>query len=52
MSGIKKYTCNEYREEMILLGLKNRLQNEKMSPEESEQIKKEIRELEIVMGLD
>ncbi len=52
MTYIKKYTCNEYREEMILLSLNNRLNDEKTTEDEIKQIKKEINELEIAMGLD
>lgn len=46
-----KYTCNEYREEMILLGLQKRLANPDLSKEEKEAILKEIARVEEQMGL-
>jgi hypothetical protein len=36
------YTCNEYREEMILLALQRRLQQEQLSDEERAKIAEEI----------
>ncbi len=47
-----KYTCNDYREEMILLGLKRRLALEELDEEEKEEIIKKIRENEKAMGID
>ncbi len=47
-----KYTCNDYREEMILLGLKRRLALEKLDKDEKEEIIKKIRENEKAMGID
>ncbi len=46
------YTCVDYRTEMILLGLKRRLQNESLSEEEKKAIRLQIKELEATMGLD
>jgi hypothetical protein len=46
-----KYTCNEYREEMILLGLQKRLADPDLSEDEKEVILKEIAEVEKQMGL-
>ncbi len=46
-----KYTCNEYREEMILLGLQKRLANPDLSEEERQAILKEIAEVEKQMGM-
>ncbi len=46
-----KYTCNEYREEMILLGLQKRLTEPGLSEEEKEAIKKEIARVEEQMGM-
>ncbi len=45
------YTCNEYREEMILVGLQRSLQQPNLSPEERKRIETEIRKLEKAMGL-
>ncbi len=47
-----KYTCNEYREEMVLLSLKRRLNEPGLALDEKTQIEKEIRELEARMGMD
>lgn len=46
-----KYTCNEYREEMILAGLQRRLQREDLSDAERKTLEGEIEELERKMGL-
>ena len=40
------YTCTEYREEMILMALKKRLADKKLSPGEREALLKEIEDLE------
>ncbi len=48
----EKYTCNDYREEMILLGLKRRLALEKLDKDEKEEIIKKIKENEKAMGID
>jgi hypothetical protein len=47
-----KYTCNDYREEMILLGLRKQLNDTTISPEKKKEIEKEIRTLEQKMGMD
>jgi len=47
-----KYTCNEYRQEMVLLGLKNRLSSKNLSDEEKQNIVEEIKKLETVMCMD
>ena len=41
-----KYTCNDYREEMILLGLKRRLYKQDLSEEERKEIQREIERIE------
>jgi len=46
-----QYTCAEYREEMMLLGLKKRLNNESLSDQEKETIIKEIKKLEAEMEI-
>ncbi len=46
-----QYTCNEYRDEMILLGLQQRLASPDISPAEKERILTEIQEVEKKMGL-
>ena len=45
-----QYTCNDYREEMILLGLRHKLQNEDLTEEERMNLTKEIDRLEKAMG--
>ncbi len=45
------YTCNEYREEMILLGLKQQLKNQDLSEEEKQKLLQEIQKLEKLIGL-
>jgi len=47
-----KYTCNEYREEMILLGLQKRLSSKGLTPREKENLLKEIAKVEKQMGID
>jgi len=52
MSDKPKYTCNEYREEMMLLGLKKRLNSRNLKEEEKKGLLKEIEELEKKMGMN
>ncbi len=46
----QQYTCNEYREEMILLGLQRQLEQTDLSSEERQRIEKEIKRLEKIIG--
>lgn len=46
------YTCNDYRAEMILLGLKRRLEKNGLSEKERKDILREIEKLEAAMKLD
>jgi len=46
------YTCNEYREEMMLLGLKKRLSQGNLSEEEKRAVKEDIKQLESLMGME
>ncbi len=52
MSKKPKYTCYEYREEMMLLGLKKRLNSENLKEGEKKALLKEIEELEKKMGMN
>jgi len=52
MESIQPYTCRDYRQEMMLLGLKNRLSGENLSDEEKRNIVEEIKKLETVMCMD
>ena len=47
----KTYTCADYREEMMLLGLLRRLQDEGLTEEERSLIQAEILSLESEIGL-
>lgn len=52
-TGIKeraKYTCNEYREEMILASLRQRLATAEFSSDEKDELIKEIERIEKDMG--
>lgn len=49
--GKPLYTCSEYREEMILLALRRRLENGRLNEEERHRLIKEIKELEKQMGM-
>jgi hypothetical protein len=51
-TGTQTYTCNEYREEMILLGLQRQLAAPDLSLEKKEALLKEISRVEALMGLD
>ena len=47
-----KYTCNEYRQEMILMALKKRLATSPLTPKEKQTIKIEIKKLQESMGME
>ncbi|MBI9076151.1 MAG: hypothetical protein JEZ02_12130 [Desulfatibacillum sp.] len=47
-----KYTCQDYRAEMTLLGLKRRLIDKTLAKEEKEALVAEIKKIEKDMGLD
>jgi len=50
--GMGNYTCNDYREEMILVGLKKRLNMPGITKEEKDALLEEIKKVEQQMGLD
>ena len=52
MNNKNKYTCNEYREEMILLSLQRRLNSKNISEKEKAEILMEIELLETKMGIN
>ena len=52
MGEESKYSCLDYRQEMILLGLKRRLAQKGLSREERQALIEEIRKLEADMGMD
>ena len=45
------YTCQDYRKEMILVGLRKRLNSVELSEEEKQSIIEEIRRLEEEIGM-
>lgn len=47
-----KYTCTDYRTEMILLSLRRRLENKDLSEAEKEDLLLKIKKIEAGMGLD
>jgi hypothetical protein len=49
--AMKSYTCKEYRQEMILVGLRKKLSDTQMNPVEKKHLKEEIRRLELEMGM-
>ena len=51
MPSNSPYTCNEYREEMVLLGLQRRLHAEDISEEERKSLKQRIKDLEVSIGM-
>ena len=46
------YTCTDYRQEMMLLGLKKRLQDPELTEEEKRGLEEEIRRLEKEINMD
>ena len=46
-----KYTCNEYRDEMILASLQRRMQQADLTEEERRSLQEQIDRLERKMGL-
>ena len=49
---MKKYTCADYRQEMVLAALRRQLAQPGLSQAEQHRLKKEIRQLELEMGMD
>lgn len=47
-----RYTCAEYRQEMILSGLRRQLQQSDLSEKERQALIERIRQLEAEMGMD
>lgn len=46
-----KYTCNDYRMEMSLLGMRRQICNTELSDREKEKLQNEIDQLEKELGL-
>lgn len=49
---MSKYTCNDYRAEMILAGLNKRLNRPDITEKEKEELLKEIEKIEKQIGLN
>ena len=49
---MKNYTCNDYRQEMILVGLKKQLADPGLSEEAIRWLREQIQRIEEEMGLD
>lgn len=45
-----RYTCNDYRQEMILLGLRQKLQRSDLTEAEKTKLMEEISKLEKAIG--
>jgi hypothetical protein len=50
-SVMKPYTCTEYRQEMILLGLQRRLADPNLEPAEKQRLEEQIRKIEKDMDM-
>ena len=52
MAKTAPYTCNDYRQEMILLGMKQRLsQDTQLSEDEKRALEQEIHRLEVALKM-
>ncbi|GBC59915.1 hypothetical protein DENIS_0857 [Desulfonema ishimotonii] len=47
-----KYTCTEYRQEMVLLALQKQLSQGGLSEEQKQEILEKIRKLEVEMDME
>ncbi len=52
MKPLAPYTCTQYRQEMILLGLKRQLENPELPEALRVRIAEKVRRLEQQMGMD
>jgi hypothetical protein len=48
---MKNYTCNDYRQEMILLALKQQLVDSDLSQAQKERLQEQVRQIEAEMDL-
>jgi hypothetical protein len=49
---MKRYTCTDYRQEMMLAGLRHQLSSPDVTEAEKNHLKEQIRRLEAEMGMD
>lgn len=47
-----KYTCTDYRQEMLLLALQRRIRQDKLTDAERRELEEKIRSLEAEMDMD
>jgi len=52
MKSTGRYTCTEYRQEMILLGLKRQLEDSVLTEDQRVHVAEKSRELERQRGMD
>lgn len=51
MTQNKPYTCSDYRQEMMLAGLRKQLSDPRLSPADKQRLEDQIHRLEEDMGL-
>ncbi|HSO18852.1 MAG TPA: hypothetical protein VLT88_05315 [Desulfosarcina sp.] len=51
MKPATRYTCTEYRQEMMLLGLKRQLEDPELPDAQKRRIAEKVRQLELEMGM-
>ena len=49
---MKPYTCSDYRQEMILAGLRRQLAQSNLGEAEKKRLEEQIRRVESEMGMD
>jgi len=49
---MKRYTCSDYRQEMMLAGLRRQLSDRQLSEADRKTLEEQIRRLEVEMGLE
>lgn len=49
---MKRYTCTDYRQEMMLAGLRKQLSDPNLSADQKKRLEREIKRLEAEMGLE
>jgi hypothetical protein len=49
---MKRYTCSDYRQEMMLAGLRRQLSDPQLSEADRKTLEERIRRLEVEMGLE
>jgi hypothetical protein len=52
MNEQSQYTCQDYRQEMVLVGLRRQLEKEDLSEPQRQEILQEIKRMEKSMGMD